>query len=94
MAYILANALDSEHKPTTAVFDISRAAAEHVPHLYSMAEMTKNGLIVSNKYESRQLAFAPMQVIFFSNESWDRSKFSHDRVKEMNLSADEITFPM
>lgn len=92
MAYILANALDSEHKPTTAVFDISRAAAEHVTHLYSMAEMVKNGLVVSNKYESRQLVFDPLHVVFFSNQSWDRTKFSHDRVKEMNLSAGDVTF--
>lgn len=92
MAYILGNALESEQKPRVCVFDVSRAAAEHVTHLYSMAEMVKNGLVVSNKYESRQLTFAPMQVVFFSNETWDRSKLSHDRVKEMNLSAGDITF--
>lgn len=92
MAYILAGSLESSRKPKVAVFDISRAAAEHVQHLYSMAEMIKNGLVVSNKYESRQLVFDPIHVVFFSNQSWDRSKFSHDRVKEMNLSAGEITF--
>lgn len=92
MAYILAGALESVTRPRVAVFDISRAAAEHVTHLYSMAEMIKNGLVVSNKYESRQLVFDPLHVVFFSNQSWDRTKFSHDRVKEMNLSAGQTTF--
>lgn len=92
MAYILAGSLESVTKPRIAVFDVSRAQAEHIQHLYSMAEMIKNGLVVSNKYESRMLVFDPLHVIFFSNQSWDRSKFSHDRVKEMNLSAGETTF--
>lgn len=93
MAYILAGALESVAKPRIAVFDISRAAAEHVQHLYSMAEMIKNGLVISSKYESRQLVFDPLHVVFFSNQSWDRSKFSHDRVKEMNLGAGDVSFP-
>lgn len=92
MAYILAGALESARKPRIAVFDISRAQAEHVQHLYSMAEMIKNGLVVSNKYESRQLVFDPLHVVFFSNQSWDRTKFSHDRVKEMNIGAGASNF--
>lgn len=86
MAYILAGALESSSKPRIAIFDVSRAAAENVQHLYTFAEHIKNGLVVSTKYASMQLTFDPLHVIFFSNESWDRSKFSLDRVKEMNLA--------
>lgn len=93
MAYILGSALESVNVPKIAVFDISRAAAEHTDHLYSMAEQIKNGLLVSNKYESKQLTFNPLQVIFFANRSWDRNKFSLDRVKEMNLGAGDVSFP-
>lgn len=86
MAHILGGALESASKPRIAIFDVSRAAAENVQHLYSFAEMVKNGLVVSTKYDSRQLVFEPLHCIFFSNSSWDRTKFSHDRVREMNLA--------
>lgn len=89
MALILKNALARPSKPQVAVFDITRAQAEHSDHLYTFAEMIKNCLVVSNKYESCQLRFQPMHVIFFSNNTWDKSKWSHDRVKEMNLAMPE-----
>lgn len=94
MTYQLSQALDSKAPPKIVVFDVSRAAAEYSDHLYSMAEMVKNGFFVSTKYESRQVVFKPLHVVFFSNQSWDRTKFSLDRVKEMNLTAGENTFPM
>lgn len=86
MALMLKKSLDRPFKPRVCVFDVSRAQAEYSDHLYSMAEMVKNGLVISNKYDSCQLRFGPMHVLFFSNQSWDRSKLSHDRVKEMNMA--------
>lgn len=68
-----------------AVFDITRAAAEYSSHLYSMAEALKNGFYMVKKYQSRQVTFRPPHVIFFSNSTWDRSKFSRDRVIEIDL---------
>lgn len=96
MAHILGGALESAAKPRIAIFDVSRAAAENVQHLYSFAEMVKNGLVVSTKYDSRQLVFEPLHCIFFSNSTWDRTKFSLDRVREMNLAyppEQQIFFP-
>lgn len=72
-----------------AIFDISRSAAEHSDHLYTMAELLKNGQFNSCKYDSSIIMFPSPHVIFFSNSSWDRSKWSHDRVIEIDLSAPE-----
>lgn len=70
-----------------AVFDITRAAAECSGHLYSMGEALKSGFVFTTKYQSRQVTFKPPHVIYFSNASWDREKFSHDRVVEIDLNA-------
>lgn len=69
-----------------AVFDITRAAADLSSHLYTMGETLKSGFIFSGKYQSGQLQFPPPHVVYFSNQSWDREKFSHDRVLEIDLS--------
>lgn len=71
------------------IFDISRAAADHSDHLYSMAEQLKNGSFNSSKYDSSTVFFPHPHVIFFSNSSWDRSKWTNDRVIEIDLSAPE-----
>lgn len=72
--------------PTRIVcFDITRAAADSSSHLYSQAEMLKNGRVFSAKYESHQSTFKPPHVIFFSNQTWDTTKFSLDRVIEYDL---------
>lgn len=81
------------NKEPIALFDVSRAAAEHSDHLYSMAEKLKNGVVVSTKYESVQKIFSPPHVIFFSNQSWDRSKFTNDRVIEFDLNNPELQAP-
>lgn len=87
MAHILGRYIDTHGQPPrVVVIDISRAAAENTKHLYSFAEMLKNGRVIATKYDSRQLAFKPPHVLFFSNSSWDRTLFSHDRVKEWNLA--------
>jgi hypothetical protein len=75
----------SENKARIVVFDVSRAQAEFSDHLYSMAEMLKNGVFMNSKYKSKQVVFKPPHVVFFSNASWDRTKFSVDRVVEIIL---------
>lgn len=88
MAYVIAAHADSHEGawPRVCMFDITRAQAEHSDHLYSFAEKLKGGYINSTKYESRVLYGKPPHVIFFSNSSWNRDKFSVDRVQEINLS--------
>lgn len=68
------------------IFDVTRAAADHTDHLYTMAESLKNGIIVSTKYEVCQKIFRPPHVVFFANFSWNRDKWSHDRVLEIDLN--------
>lgn len=81
----LADMCYTYNKEPIVCFDISRAAAEHSDHLYSMAEKLKNGIYLSTKYESRQKIFAPPHVLFFANQMPDESKWSRDRVKIVNL---------
>ena len=52
-----------------------------------MGEALKSGFVFTTKYQSRQVTFKPPHVIYFSNASWDREKFSHDRVVEIDLNA-------
>lgn len=75
----------SQGKQRIVIFDISRAAADMTGHIYSMAEKLKCGRLMNTKYQSRMITFQPPHVIIFSNSSWDRTKFSHDRVKETVL---------
>jgi len=75
----------SKHKGAMAIFDITRTAAEMSGHIYSMAEKMKSGRLMNTKYQSRMITFSPPHVIIFSNSTWDRTKFSHDRVKEIVL---------
>lgn len=75
------------------IFDISRAAAEYSDNLYAMAEGLKDGALMNQKYESSMFFFTPPHVIFFANFSWDRSKFTHDRVIEIDLSMPEPPSP-
>lgn len=78
------------NKQKIVVFDVSRAAAEYSDHLYSMAEALKNGMFTSTKYVPQLKVFDPPQVIFFSNQSWDRTKFSLDRVVEWDLNNPDL----
>jgi len=75
----------AETKNRVVVFDITRAAEERTNHLYTFAEMLKSGRIFSTKYRSRMVRFTPPHVLIFSNQSWDRSLFTADRVKEIQL---------
>lgn len=78
------------NKEPIVIFDITRAQAEHSAHLYSFAEKLKGGYIVSTKWETRQKCFKPPHVIFFANFSWDREKWSHDRVYEFDLNNPDL----
>lgn len=79
------------NKERIVIFDITRAAADCTNHLYSMAEFLKNGMFTSTKYQPVQKIFAPPHVVFFANFSWDREKWSNDRVKEIDL--DQVDRP-
>lgn len=81
MAYLYVNA----GCPRIAIFDISRAAAEHSDHLYSFAEKLKNGHMTSTKYTCKHETFAAPHVIFFANFEPDMTKWSRDRYKIINL---------
>jgi Putative viral replication protein len=75
----------SRQRASIVLFDITRAAQECTGHLYTMAEMLKSGRLFSTKYRSKQIMFQPPHVVVFSNQTWDRSLFSNDRVKEITL---------
>lgn len=77
-------------KQPIVIFDVTRAAADHSDHLYSFAEQLKNGIVVCTKYESRQVIFKPPHVIFFANFSYDREKWSTDRVIEWDLNNPDL----
>jgi hypothetical protein len=86
MAYIFAQAPSK-----IVVFDLSRTqeATEERKHIldgiYSLAEDLKNGRVVSTKYESKTVFFRPPHVVFFANFEPDRTKWSKDRYKVINL---------
>jgi len=71
------------------VFDVSRTAAENVQHLYTMAEKLKNGMLFSSKYESRVRLFDPPHVIFFANVPPLEGAWSADRVRLIDLDAEQ-----
>lgn len=67
-------------------FDVSRTQAECMDHLYSFAEMLKNGVINSTKYVPVLKTFKPPHVVFFSNSAPVFGKWSADRVQQTVLS--------
>jgi hypothetical protein len=70
-----------------AIFDISRAAAEYSDNMYTMGEKLKDGSFNSSKYDSAPVFITELpHVLFFSNSTWDRSKWTNDRVIEIDLS--------
>ena len=73
----LAFAVD-EHKHVF-LFDLPRSTSEFLQ--YSVLEQLKNGLIFSNKYESRMKVMAAqfVHVVVFMNEYPDFTKLSQDR---------------
>lgn len=76
------------------VFDVTRQQQEYVDHLYSLAEQLKNGMLTSGKYESRMKIFKAPHVVFFSNQTWDTTKWSQDRVVEFDLNSPNMHTPL
>lgn len=71
------------------LFDVTRTQLDNMDHLYSFAEMLKNGLIFSPKYESGMKVFPSPRVVFFANQTYARGKWTEDRVHEIIISGDE-----
>nr|WAQ80617.1 MAG: putative viral replication protein [Circoviridae sp.] len=62
------------------LFDLPRSTSEFLQ--YSILEQLKNGLIFSNKYESRMKCLGGLaHVVVFMNEYPDMTKLSSDRYK-------------
>lgn len=76
-------------KQPIAIFDISRAAAEHSDHVYTMAEKLKDGILSSGKYEGTCKIFRPPHVIVFANFEPDAGKWTPDRVKLIRPQEDD-----
>lgn len=71
------------------MFDIARSHT-HIDQFYIMAEMLKNGMIVSTKYESKMKTFPPPHVVFFANILPDTTKWSSDRLVLIDLDDKDI----
>lgn len=83
----MAHAYNSE---PIAMFDVTRTQLEHMDHLYSFVESLKNGIIFSPKYDSGMKRFKPPHVVFFANKTYERGKWSADRVKEVILTEQDV----
>lgn len=82
------------NKERIVIFDLTRTNAEMMDYLYDFAEKLKNGYIYSTKYECRAKIFDPPHVLFLSNASYDRSKWTSDRCKEIDLSESKWHMPL
>jgi len=74
------------NKEPIVVFNITRAQAEHSDHIYTMAEMLKDGYIFSTKYESTAKRFRPPHVIVFANVFPKDGMWSADRAIVVDLN--------
>lgn len=68
------------------VFNITRAQVEHSDHIYTMAEMLKDGYLFSTKYESCAKRFRPPHVVVFANVFPKEGMWSADRVRVVDLN--------
>jgi len=73
------------HQAPIAIFDVARACTGNLGDMYEFSEKLKDGRLVSTKYCSVSMRIKPLHVIVFSNSSWDRAAYSHDRMVEFNL---------
>lgn len=67
------------------IFDVPRTAVEHMKHLFTFAEMLKNGMVHSTKYVPRVKYFKPPHVIFFANIPAPEGTWSADRLMTLTL---------
>lgn len=63
--------------------DCTRQQVEHLP--YSFLEQVKDGLVFSNKYESRVKHYPPVHVVVLLNKDPDMDALSADRYSLVNL---------
>lgn len=70
-----------------ALFDLSRTKEGKIDHIYEFAEMLKNGIIFSAKYDSCMKTFPFPHVIIFSNSMPEEGKWSADRLRLTDLSS-------
>lgn len=76
------------------VFNVTRSGADFSDHFYTVAEMLKDGILNSPKYESEMKVFNPPHVIFFSNNWPQKLKWTKDRLKAFKLSPDRHLVPV
>jgi len=67
------------------IFDVPRTAVEHMKHLFTFAEMLKNGMVHSTKYVPKVKYFNPPHVIFMANIPAPESTWSSDRLMLVTL---------
>jgi hypothetical protein len=72
-----------------AIFDITRAAAEHSDHIYTMAEKLKNAWHQSTKYEPVMKLFKPPNVIVFANMCPQHDKWTAGRVEQIDMEGEK-----
>lgn len=86
MAYAVAKRADAGPL-SICVFDIARAQADNLRHLYHFAEEIKNGAFFCAKYESKLVVIPSPHVVFFANVMPDAEAWSADRVEVIDLEA-------
>lgn len=66
------------------IFDYVRDSVDWVN--YGVIEQLKNGVLTSNKYESKTKRFETPHVLVFANFKYSPGKFSEDRMKLIELN--------
>jgi len=94
-AFVLAPAKESDNafryqKETTVVVDLAKADIDD--GLYSQVERYKNGLVISNKYESCMKFSFDVKIVVFANELPNFNRWSIDRYDTYDLSEGELTY--
>lgn len=80
------NYIFSKNPAKIVVIDLVRATNEtEISHMYGIAESLKNGRLMVSKYDSDVVFFQPPHILFFANFAPDRSKWSDDRLDEIQL---------
>lgn len=74
--------------PRIVFFDLVRTMPENLDHIYRMAEMLKNGVMPSPKYNSTVELFDPPHVIIMSNSMPASGKWTSDRLDLIQLTED------
>lgn len=79
--------------PRIVFFDLVRTMPDNLDHIYRMAEMLKNGVISSPKYQSvGGVVFDSPHVVIMSNSLPQAGKWTADRLQQIDLSVDADGF--